>query len=110
LKDFKDAKFSQEIRYIGSAKKIFFKKYNHRRRLSKKENYQMFKRKYRTVLNWLSVSYKEKELFWQNLKRDYENDKLDCYESRLEEIVNTCKSITREYCKHLIIQEIDLIF
>jgi hypothetical protein len=38
-----------------------------------------------------------KESFWENLKEDYENEKLDCYKARLEEIVNSCRSITRKY-------------
>jgi hypothetical protein len=53
--------------------------------------------KYKTVFNWLCISFNGKEQFWQNLKRDYENDKLDCYEVRLEEIVNICTSISRKY-------------
>jgi hypothetical protein len=40
---------------------------------------------HRTVLNWLSVSYGGKEKFWQNIKRDYDTDKLDCHEVRLKE-------------------------
>jgi hypothetical protein len=38
-------------------------------------------------------------MFWQNLKRDYENNALDCYEARLEEIVFTNSSIDRKYWK-----------
>jgi hypothetical protein len=38
-------------------------------------------------------------LFWENFQRDYEDEKLDCYEARLEEIVNSCTSVTRKYWK-----------
>jgi hypothetical protein len=31
------------------------------------------------------------------LKRDYKNDKLDCFEARLEEIINICTSTTGKY-------------
>jgi hypothetical protein len=42
-------------------------------------------------------NFNGKELFWENLKGDYENEKLDCYKARLEEIVNSYRSITRKY-------------
>jgi hypothetical protein len=41
----------------------FRKRYRSRYRLSKKKSYEKFKDKYKTVLNWLCVSYNEKELF-----------------------------------------------
>jgi hypothetical protein len=34
------------------------------------------------------------------LKRDYENDKLGCYEIRREEIVNICTSSSRKYWRN----------
>jgi hypothetical protein len=50
--------------------KKIFKRHNARQPLNKKQIYERFIRKYKTVLNWLCISYNEKELFWQNLKRD----------------------------------------
>jgi hypothetical protein len=63
--------------------------------------YDRYKEKYKTVLNWLCVAYNGKEKIWEVLKRDYENDKLGCYEVRLEEIINTCTSNDRKYWRNL---------
>jgi hypothetical protein len=65
--------------------------------LNRGKVYERFKDSNRTVLNWLCVSFNEKEIFWKNLQRDYENDRLDCYEARLEEIINICMSVDRNY-------------
>jgi hypothetical protein len=50
-------------------------------------------------LNWLCFSFNEKEQFWENLKRDYTNNKLNCYEARLEEIINCCRSTKKNIGK-----------
>jgi hypothetical protein len=75
----------------------FLKKYNERRPLIKEGVYKWYIDKYNTILNWLCVSYNGKEIFWQNTKRYYIEDKLDCYETRLEKIINTCTRITSKY-------------
>jgi hypothetical protein len=80
-----------------TAKEEFFRRYEQRRPLTKKEVYERFILKYKTVLNWLCVSYNGKEQFWKNIGRDYAEDKLDCYELRLEEIMSTCTDISRNY-------------
>jgi hypothetical protein len=48
------------------------------------------------VLNCLCISFNDKEEFWQNIKRDYDSDKLNCYEVRPEEIVSTYTDIDRK--------------
>jgi hypothetical protein len=75
----------------------FLKRCRSRPGLTNNQNFERFKDNYRTILNWLCVSYNENELSWQNLKRDHENNRLDCYEVRWEEIINTCMSIDKKY-------------
>jgi hypothetical protein len=69
--------------------KEFFRRYEWGKPLAKKQNYERFITKYKTIFNWFCVLFNRKEQIWQNLIRDYENDKLDCYQIRLEEIINT---------------------
>jgi hypothetical protein len=83
--------------WVGEEK--FFERYGRRRPLTREDLYKRYMEKFRTVLNWFCVSYNGKEMFWQNIKRDFENDKLDCYKVRPEEIINTCTSTTRKYCR-----------
>jgi hypothetical protein len=75
----------------------FFKRYNSRRPLKREDIYKRYIEKYKTVLNLLCVSFNGKDIFWQNIKRDFDNDRVDCYEVRLEETINTCTSTTRKY-------------
>jgi hypothetical protein len=46
------------------------------------------------------VGYNKKELFWENIKRDAARGVLDCYEVRLEEIVNSFTNVTKKYWKN----------
>jgi hypothetical protein len=46
------------------------------------------------------VRVNKRETFWNLIKRDAANNKLDCYEIRLEEIVNSFTSVTRKYWKN----------
>jgi hypothetical protein len=46
------------------------------------------------------VEFNKKEIFWENNRRDHANGNLDCYEGRLEEIVNSCTYISRKYWKN----------
>jgi hypothetical protein len=75
----------------------FFRRYRTRIPDMKMTIYGRYKEKNKTIFNWLCVAYNGKEMFWEILKRDYENDKLGCYEARLKEIVNTCTSSSRKY-------------
>jgi hypothetical protein len=61
----------------------FFKRYYQRRPLTRERKYERYRDKYRTIFNYLYVSYNERKLFWHNFKRDYENDKLDCFKEGL---------------------------
>jgi hypothetical protein len=67
----------------------FFKRYNNKRALMNRPIFERFRDEYKTVLNWLCISFNGKELFWENLKRDHENNKLKCYKARLQENINT---------------------
>jgi hypothetical protein len=88
--------FTNDKTYWVSESK-FFKKYRTRIPNTRIRIYDRYKEKYKTILNWLCVAYNGKENFWEVLKRDYENDKLECYEISLEEIINTCTSSERKY-------------
>jgi hypothetical protein len=46
------------------------------------------------------VEFNKKEIFRENIRRDHANGKIDCYEGRLEEIVNSCTDISRRYWKN----------
>jgi hypothetical protein len=95
----------QEIRVFPTDKKKwenekeFFSRYNRRIPPTNKSIYYGYIEKYEVILKWLRVSFNKKERFLENLKRDYENNKLDCYETRLEEIFNICTSTERKYWK-----------
>jgi hypothetical protein len=65
--------------------------------LMNRQKYQRYVEKYKTILSWLCVAFNRKEKLWEILKRDYENNTLDCNEVRHEEIVNTCTSNDRKY-------------
>jgi hypothetical protein len=43
------------------------------------------------------VGVNKKEKFWENIRRDLVKEVLDCYEIRLEEIVNLFTEGTRKY-------------
>jgi hypothetical protein len=42
--------------------------------MTRKENYE----RYKTILNWMCVSFSIKKEFCQHIKKDYENDVLRC--------------------------------
>jgi hypothetical protein len=46
------------------------------------------------------VGYNKREAFWENIRRDAVKEVLDCYEIRLEEIVNSFTDVTRKYWKN----------
>jgi hypothetical protein len=59
-----------------------------------------FRLKYETIFKWMLVGVNKREAFWDLIKRDAANNKLDCYEIRLEEVVNSFTSVTRKYWKN----------
>jgi hypothetical protein len=78
----------------------FFKKYRTRIPNTRIGIYDRYKEKYKPILHWLCVAYNGKGKFWEVLKRDCENDKVGCYEDRVEEIINTCTSNSRKYWRN----------
>jgi hypothetical protein len=46
------------------------------------------------------VGFNKKEVFWENIKRDWARGELDCYEIRLEEFMNPFTNVTRKYWKN----------
>jgi hypothetical protein len=46
------------------------------------------------------VGNNRREQFWENIKRDATKGVLDCYEIRLEEIVNQFTNVTKKYWKN----------
>jgi hypothetical protein len=75
----------------------FLRRYKSRIPDTKVRIYDRYVEKYKTIFSWLCIAFNGKEKFWEILKRDYENNNLDCYEVRLEEIVNTCTSNDIKY-------------
>jgi hypothetical protein len=75
----------------------FLRRYKRRLPNTKVRIYDRYVEKYKTIFSWLCIAFNDKEKFWEILKIDYENNKLDCYEVRLQEIVNTCTSNDRKY-------------
>jgi hypothetical protein len=41
----------------------FLKRYRSRHQLTNNQNFERFEDKYKTIMNWLCISYNEKELF-----------------------------------------------
>jgi hypothetical protein len=77
----------------------FLKRYRSRIPDTRIGIYNRYVEKYKKIFSWLCIAFNGKEKFWEILKRDYENNKLDYYEVRLEEIMNTCMSNDRKYWK-----------
>jgi hypothetical protein len=77
----------------------FIKRLSTRKPLSQKDLYDKFCEKYRTIFKWLLVGTNKKEAFWDVLKRDASKNLLDCYEIRLEEIVESFTGNTKKFWK-----------
>jgi hypothetical protein len=45
--------------------------------------YEKLVRRYKTIFNWLCIKSSCKEEFWIRLKKEYDEDKGDCFELRL---------------------------
>jgi hypothetical protein len=65
--------------------------------ISNEDFYKKVRLKYETIFNWLCISFNGKEQFWRQLEQDYQRNVLDCYEVRLEEIINKWTSTDRKY-------------
>jgi hypothetical protein len=62
--------------------------------------FERFKTKYKTVFNWLCVSFDKRGVFWKMLRNDYENNVIGtCFEVRLDEIVCSWTSRDKKYWK-----------
>jgi hypothetical protein len=75
----------------------FIKRYNERKPLTQTQLLDKFMLKCETIFRWLLVAFNKKEIFWDNIRRDHARGELDCYEIRLEEIVNSFTEVTRKY-------------
>jgi hypothetical protein len=75
----------------------FVERFKDRSVLTQEKLLEKFNMKYETIFKWLLVGYNKREPFWQNIKRDAANGVLDCYEIRLEEIVNMFTDVTKKY-------------
>jgi hypothetical protein len=78
----------------------FMRRYNERVPLTQSQIFNRSKIKYETVFRWLIVEFSERDIFWDNIRRDHANGNIDCYEGRLEEIVKSCTDVSRKYWKN----------
>jgi hypothetical protein len=78
----------------------FMKRYSERKLLTQNKNLNKFNLKYETIFRWMLVAFNKKEIFCDNIKRDFAKGKMDCYEVRLKEIVNSFTDVTRKYWKN----------
>jgi hypothetical protein len=78
----------------------FIKRYNERKPLSQEQILNKFRLKYETIFRWMLVGFNTKEIFWENVRRDWAKGVLDCYEERLEKIVNSFTDVMRKYWKN----------
>jgi hypothetical protein len=78
----------------------FIKRFKLRKPLSQKELYEKFCTKYETIFKWLLVGTNKREAFWDVLKRDASKNLLNCYEIRLEEIVESFTGSSKKYWKN----------
>jgi hypothetical protein len=60
--------------------KNFFGKIERKGQLARKVNYEKFLKSYKTIFNRLRVKSNGKEEFWIRLKKNYDDNNLDCYE------------------------------
>jgi hypothetical protein len=75
---------------------VFMKRYKEREPLTQDQLLEKFTLKYETIFRWILVAFNKKEVFWENIRRDWANGQLDCYEIRMEEIVNSFTDVTRK--------------
>jgi hypothetical protein len=75
----------------------FIQRFKERKPLTQKELFDKFATKYETIFKWLLVGVNKREAFWDVLKRDASKNLLDCYEVRLEEIVESFTGSTKKF-------------
>jgi hypothetical protein len=78
----------------------FIKRYNEREPLSQSQILDRFLMKYEEIFRWLLVEFNEKEIFGENIRMNHADEKIDCYEGRYEEIVNSCTDVSRRNWKN----------
>jgi hypothetical protein len=78
----------------------FVERFSSRQPLSQEKLLEKFVVKYETIFKWLLVGVNKHEAFWESIRRDASRNKLDCYEIRLEEIVNSFTDVTKKYWKN----------
>jgi hypothetical protein len=88
-----------ELKIITSEEK-FIERFNSRKPLTQKELFDKFSTKYETIFKWLLVGVNKREAFWDVLKRDASKNLLDCYQIRLEEIVESFTGSTKKFWRH----------
>jgi hypothetical protein len=79
---------------LWTNEKDFVKRFTSREPLSQEKLLEKFILKYETIFKWMLVGYNKRETFWENIKRDWTKGVLDCYEIRLEEILNSFTDVT----------------
>jgi hypothetical protein len=89
-----------ESQYNWTNECDFMKRYNERKPLTQEEIFNKFVLKYETIFRWMLVAFDRKETFWDNIRRDFMEGKIGCYEVRLEEIINSFTNVTRKYWKN----------
>jgi hypothetical protein len=75
----------------------FKERFEKRKPLTQKDLLEIFYLKYETIFKWLLVGVNKREAFWDIIKRDASRNMLDCYEIRLEEIVESFTGVTKKY-------------
>jgi hypothetical protein len=76
------------------------KRYNERRPLTNDEIMKKFMLKYETIFRWMLVVFNKKEIVWDNVRRDFAEENIECYEIRQEEIANSFTDVTKKYWKN----------
>jgi hypothetical protein len=78
----------------------FIERFKRREPLTQEKLLEKFIMKYETIFKWMLVGVNKREAFWENIKRDASRGVLNCYEIRLEEIVNSFTDVTKKYWKN----------
>jgi hypothetical protein len=91
---------AEDLKYCWINEDVFTKRLSTRQALTQEKLLEKFNMKYETIFKWLLGGYNKREQFWENIKRDAAKGVLDCYEIRLEEIVNQFTDVTKKYWKN----------
>jgi hypothetical protein len=93
-------KYKCEDQHLWTNECDFIKRYSKRKPLFQNEILNKFFLKYETIFRWMLIAFDKRETFWNNIRRDFNEGKIVCYEIRLEEIVNSFTDVTRKYWKN----------